>query len=259
MGDITLLDNDIIQEARERKLLVPLNEENVKGASYDIRAGDTAILAEPAPPTGRGRVYINLREQGSISIPPGHSCTFHSLEVVNMPNDMQGILFNRTHWSIHRLNYDGGVINPGYRGHLFITVTNLGDSEVKVKYGEALVSVIFIRLSKPARKLYPVGEAPRMKLDEERLPPLPAGIKYDLIELGERVDALDKRMRVYAPLIASTQRIVDSVILGGLGGIIAGAIIVLVPFIKYPWNLVLASLAILLGIIGLFRFRLSKS
>ena len=65
MADQTLLDFDIIFEARRRGLLVPLDESRLKGASYDIRAGDYAILVHSEAEGGYERV--SLKEQGYIN------------------------------------------------------------------------------------------------------------------------------------------------------------------------------------------------
>jgi len=245
-----LIDTEIVEEAK-RGLLEPFCDGNARGASYDIRVGDTAILIEPERPKGKGRQYINLEQQGFLRIPPGYSCTLHSLEEINLPTNMLGLLYSRMQWVVHRLNFDGGVVSPGYRGILFITTTNLGDSDVEIRYAQPLVSLVLVRLKESVGRPYSQTEEPRRKLDEDKLPPCPLGERYDAVELSRRIDEIDQRCRVRAPMVEATSRIVDSVILGGLAGLIAGAVVVLLPAIQSPWNVIVASAAILLGLIGL--------
>jgi len=46
----------------------------------------------------------------------------------------------RSTFMAKRLNYDGGIIDPGYQGRLFFTVTNLGDTDIELRYKDRLVT-----------------------------------------------------------------------------------------------------------------------
>jgi len=47
---------DIRRAINEQNLLTHWVPESIKGASYDVRAGNVAILIEPEPPKGQGRL-----------------------------------------------------------------------------------------------------------------------------------------------------------------------------------------------------------
>ncbi len=191
MGDQTLLDFDIIFEARRRGLLVPFEERQLKGASYDIRAGDYAILVHSEEEGGYERV--SLRERGYIDIAPGRTVAIYSLERLGVPPDMKGRLSLRSYWANKGLHFNGGIIDPGYTGLLFFNITNLGVSTVRISYGEGLVTAEFVRLDQPSQRVYNDGE-PILDIPEERLPPLPPQSVIDLHRLQERINALQKRI-----------------------------------------------------------------
>ena len=191
MSDQTLLDFDIIFDARRHGLLVPFGEKQLKGASYDIRAGDYAVLVHAVEEGGYER--ISLKERGYIDIAPGQTVAIYSLERLGIPPDMKGRLSLRSYWAIKGLHFNGGIIDPGYTGLLFFNITNLGVSPVRILYGEGLVTAEFVRLDQPSQRIYNDGE-PLLDIPEERLPPLPPRPVGDLSRLQEQLEKLAKRV-----------------------------------------------------------------
>jgi deoxycytidine triphosphate deaminase len=190
MSDETLLDFDIIFEARRHGLLVPFEEKQLKGASYDIRVGDYAIIARSQ---AEGYQKILLKERQSVEILPGQTVAIYSLERVGIPQDMKGRLSLRSYWAIKGLYYNGGIVDPGYTGLLFFNVTNLGTAPIKISYAEGMVTTEFIRLDQPSQRIYNEG-APILDLPEERLPPLPAQPAADIVQLQAAIAALQARV-----------------------------------------------------------------
>jgi len=190
MSDVTLLDFDIIFEARRHGLLVPFEEKQLKGASYDIRVGDYAIVARSQ---AEGHQRISLKEQGSVSIAPGQTVALYSLERVGIPQDMKGRLSLRSYWAIKGLYFNGGVVDPGYTGILFFNVTNLGTAPITISYAEGLVTMEFVRLDQPSQRIYNEGQ-PLLDIPEERLPPLPAQPAADIVQLQTTVAGLLERI-----------------------------------------------------------------
>jgi deoxycytidine triphosphate deaminase len=192
MGDQTLLDFDIIFEARRSGLLVPFEVAQLKGASYDIRAGDYVVVARSEKEGGYLRA--SLKEQGYIHIEPGQTVAIYSLERLGVPTDMKGRLSLRSYWAIKGLYYNGGVIDPGYTGLLFFNITNLGLAPVRISYAEGLVTAEFLRLDRPSQRVYNDGE-PILDIPKEKLPPLPPGPLDTLAEFREQVDELQRRIQ----------------------------------------------------------------
>ncbi|SRR6266478_4017879 len=243
------------QEDKDEPLLRPFCNESLKAASYDIRVGNTAVksLAPQEQRGGKKYQYIDLKHEKSVEIEPGQSYTFYSLEQVYVPADVQGVLFNRHHWVTKRLNFDGGVIEPTYKGFLFLTVTNVGDSSVVVKYGEPLVSAVFIQLeSATKRKPYEL----RLELDESRLPPPPAGVRLDAVELSNRIQTLEQKLKQLEPrvqFVESAHQLVTYAVVAGVILALASKFMETDPFkqtftwgIKSPYLIALAAVLLLL-------------
>jgi len=87
---------------------------------------------------------------------------------MNLPLDMKARLSLRNTYTVKRLNFDGGIIDPGYRGHLFITLANLGDSTIEIQYGDPLITAEFVRLPHYAKQDYMAvkGYEPHESIDE---------------------------------------------------------------------------------------------
>ncbi len=170
MADETLLDADIRRAAMESNLLEPFSPEVLKGASYDIRVGKTAIVV--LPEREGGYVKIDVERDGGLEIPVGRSAVIHGLEKVHLPSDMKARMSMRSYFAIKGLLYNGGIIDPGYRGYLFFTVTNMGPSPVHLAYGERFVTTEFVRLGRPAFTVYNDG-IEITEIPAEKLPPLP--------------------------------------------------------------------------------------
>ena len=191
MGDQTLLDFDIIYEAKRKGLLVPFDERQLKGASYDIRAGDQAIVVRSEQEGGYHRV--SLKDEEFIDIAPGETAVIYSLERLGIPATMKGRLSLRSFWAIKGLYYNGGVVDPGYTGLLFFNVTNLGSGLIHIAYGEGLVTAEFIRLDQPSQKIYNDGIA-AFDVSDSKLPPIPQHAPASLSALSARVDELAARI-----------------------------------------------------------------
>lgn len=191
MSDQTLLDFDIIFEARRKGLLVPFEENQLKGASYDIRVGDYAILARSEAEGGHEK--ISLKEQDHLDLLPNQTAAIYSMERLGVPPDMKGRLSLRSYWAIKGLHFNGGIVDPGYTGLLFFNVTNLGTAPVRINYAEGLVTTEFVRLDQPSQRIYNDGE-PILDIPEERLPPLPSQPPEDLVALQSMVKELSRRV-----------------------------------------------------------------
>ncbi len=169
-SDKTLLDADIRRVATENKLLDPFQPDVLKGASYDLRVGRTAIVV--LPEHEGGYVKIDVERVGNLEIPTGRSAVIYSLERVNLPANMKGRMSLRSYFAIKGLLFNGGVIDPGYKGYLFFTVVNLGPSPVRLTYEERFVTTEFVRLGQPASTIYNDGVR-ILEVPPEKLPPLP--------------------------------------------------------------------------------------
>lgn len=182
--------------------------------------------------------HTALNGQKTIDIPPNHAATIRSMEVIKMPLDMKGFLSLRFHLATKRLFYSGGIIDPGYHGHLFFTLVNLGDTAIILTHGQPLITAEFVRLQRKASEAFRGGQFIE-RVEDDVLPPLPMREWYDLVALSTRVEALESTLDQWRPQMGFAQRILDAVVMGGITGLVIGAILLLAPNLCMPANPVL--------------------
>jgi len=249
MSDETLIDKEI--EELGEGLLEPFSTECIKGASYDIRVGEIALLPPPEGEEQSRTVALGPGFQPSVSIPPGATCVIRSVEKVHIPKNMKGRLALRAFHARRLIFYPGGIIDPGYNDFLFLPIANLGDVPIELKFEEALVTAEFIKLNKEAKPYQPSGEAPV----KATTPP----ILYDRVKLseevkkqGEAVQSLQKRLDTSEIQMAASQIILNLVVLAAVGAGAITIVIQLFPTISFPWNAVSLGIGAVFGIIALF-------
>ncbi|OGF72309.1 hypothetical protein A3H05_01155 [Candidatus Giovannonibacteria bacterium RIFCSPLOWO2_12_FULL_43_26] len=127
---------------------------NPEGAGFDLRLGKLFRLK------GKGFLGVNERETPkvelaaefnsgkaqSVIIKPGEYFLTETIEKLNMPLDLLGIVKPRT--TLHR----SGIItrvsiaDPGYSGVLHPAIYNAGGVEVEIEMGARYVNIMFFEV-----------------------------------------------------------------------------------------------------------------
>ncbi len=251
--DHTLVDTEI-RMAAEKGLIIGFDPKGLKGASYDIRVGDTVIIAEPDPVGVRG---ISLNIQRSYQLQPGHSCIVSSMEKVKLPADMKGRLSLRSFHQLQGLFCSGGVIDPGYNGFLFFPLANISDSPAELVYGTPLVTCEFVTLGKPAETLYNNG----LEITHpQQMLRVPARLTYDFLSMSDKVDGLGAAlsqiktgMQNLETVTLVTQKITDLVIMAALGAVVAAGLLILFYNLPTPYNYLSAVAGLIVALVSMFR------
>jgi deoxycytidine triphosphate deaminase len=250
MSDETLVAEDIRLEATQNALITPFFEDHLRGASYDLAAGDRLIIVRPE--SEGGLLWIDLEGQKSWRIPPGRTAILQTLEKLSVPLDMKGRVSLRAWVAAKLLTSPGGQIDPGYRGYLFLPLVNLGDVPITITYGETIVTAEFVRLSRNTR---PYSDVELDSIPEDRLPEVPATPVYSHEAMSTLVDQLTTQVRrleraheLQQPMIDATARVADFAVLGAVAGMGAGAVgggvVAIFTQVPEPWN-VGAGLAVI--------------
>ena len=260
MSDETLIGDEIAQAAHEG-LLQPFDPDQIRGASYEIRAGRTIIIAYSQSEGGISPIDLEVRK--SWSIPPGHTATLYSLEILSIPDDMQVRLSLRARLAARLLVFAGGLVDPGYKGYLFLPIANLSQTPVDISYGEPVVVAEFVRLSKSA---HPYSAKPVTSIPANRLPPVPPDPVHDLGELtritrdhDRRITRLGNTLADHQPLLQANTRMIDTFMAAVAAGVGAGAAIAailgLFTLVPQPWNWVGGGLAMAAALGSAFLLR----
>lgn len=138
----------------EQKLVENLCEretENPEGAGFDLRLGEIFELE------GDGYLGIEERdtpktklvaryEEGKVEFfvfEPGKYYLIKTIEKVNLPVDISGIIFPRTTLFRSGLGLFNGIVQPGYQGELTFGICNLGKGDIKIDLGARIVHITF--------------------------------------------------------------------------------------------------------------------
>lgn len=131
---------------------------NPEGAGFDLR------LAEVFEIEGDGFLGVEERQtpevksvakydpekiddENSFVFEPGKYYLVKTIEKVNLPVTLSGVIFPRTTMFRSGLGLFNGVVQPGYSGELTFGVCNLGKSNIKVSFGARIVHITFHEVS----------------------------------------------------------------------------------------------------------------
>ncbi len=149
---------------KEKNLVENLCERemnNPEGAGFDLRMGEVYKLlktTEHGQAAGflgveeRDTPKINLLDKYEAGKPenenyfifePGKYYLIKTMEKVNLPITMSGIIFPRTTLFRSGLGLFNGIVQPGYSGELTFGICNLGKASIKVSFGARVVHITF--------------------------------------------------------------------------------------------------------------------
>ena len=83
----------------------------------------------------------DLRSASDITLEPGKCTLVPTLEWVELPTDLAGTLMCRSSFGRKGVLLGAGYVDPGFRGHLTLCLTNMGD-EIVVRKNDRIVQLI---------------------------------------------------------------------------------------------------------------------
>ena len=146
--------HQLVQENELVKGLCDREIDNPEGAGFDLRLGEVYSIS------GEGFLGVKEREtpeikllagndeskderENAFTFAPGQYYLIKTIETVNMPTSLSGIIFPRTTLFRSGLTLFNGIIQPGYSGELTFGLSNLGKSNIKISFGARIVHVTF--------------------------------------------------------------------------------------------------------------------
>lgn len=194
-----ILTNAQIVEAYKRGdiLIEPFNEEQVQGATYDIRVGEQGI-------TTSSKKVVNIREAGFLTLQPGDFGIVIVDEIIRLGPRYVGRFGLRSKYARKGLiATTGPQIDPGYHGRLIIGLTNLAPKSVTISHHDHLLSVEFHELSQATTKPYEGPYQDKISLGPEEIETIAESESMSLPEmittlrvLTQNVGALTNEVKV---------------------------------------------------------------
>ncbi len=124
---------------------------NPEGAGFDLRLGEVYSLKgdgflgveERETPESILIERYDEKEEKNFLFEPGKYYLIKTIEKVNLPKSLSGIIFPRTTLFRSGLALFNGIVQSGYSGELTFGLANMGDSLIKVSFGARIVHITF--------------------------------------------------------------------------------------------------------------------
>lgn len=92
---------------------------------------------------GVGPAGIDLRIAEHILLSPGDFKLASCIEYFNMPDNLLGVVHDKSTWARLGLCVQNTVIEPGWKGYLTVELTNHSKSDIKILSSSPVCQVVF--------------------------------------------------------------------------------------------------------------------
>lgn len=146
--------HELVEKGNLVENLCDREMKNPEGAGFDLRLGEVFELSgdgflgveERQTPEIKSLAKYNpdkIDDKNYFIFEPGKYYLVKTIEKVNLPITLSGIIFPRTTMFRSGLGLFNGIVQPGYQGELTFGVCNLGKSNVKISFGARIVHITF--------------------------------------------------------------------------------------------------------------------
>lgn len=149
-----ILNGNTIKKLVEKKILIEnANLENIRSASYDLTASKEIIQFKKKKEAislidaeSLNSIYETIDIQKGYELKPNQSILIPIMEEFNIPDYVCAHIRGRTSFNRLGINISNQHINPGYKGKLNITITNLSPNTYFITPNMQIAQVVFEKL-----------------------------------------------------------------------------------------------------------------
>lgn len=118
-------------------------------AGYDIRIAQTVRFY--VGNLGRSiSVKAEMHKPNTMKFTRGRFALASAIEEFEMPNDLMGIVHDKSTWARRGLSVFNTVIEPGWKGFLTLELVYHGEDELVIPAGSGIAQVVFHRTAQHA-------------------------------------------------------------------------------------------------------------
>jgi len=135
------------QSIRERGIFEPFCErtQHKTGFSFGLSAAGYDVRYDG---------FILGITDSVMYIDPGTFELASTLEHFTMPNDVLGVVHDKSTWARRGLAVQNTVIEPGWNGYLTLELTNHSDQMIVVQSGTPIAQIVLHQLDAPSEQPY---------------------------------------------------------------------------------------------------------
>jgi deoxycytidine triphosphate deaminase len=132
----------------------------IRGCSVDLTIGEIYM-----PGTTEDELGSSKKPQTSVILEQGHTAVIRTYENVALTASQAAVVFPTSSVSLKGLLMTNpGHVDPGYSGHLHVTVINFGSKPYSLEKGGRLLRALFFEQTDVATN--PLGSIPNPITDE---------------------------------------------------------------------------------------------
>jgi hypothetical protein len=94
---------------------------------------------------------MGLNDGGVISLLPGMAIVVETEEEVDFPKSLFGLIVPKVSLLHEGVSNTTSKIDPGYHGHLYITIFNLGKRPIPLRKGQKICTLLLFRVDRGIR------------------------------------------------------------------------------------------------------------
>ncbi|MGD1046739.1 MAG: hypothetical protein ABR936_15630 [Bacteroidota bacterium] len=209
-SDLSKLISDKYEtEPRKEQITIyPYDKKLLTPVGYDLRIGNEYSISNII---GKGK----LKENEEFCVKSGETVFIRILERIAMPKNrnISGIVVSKVSITAKGLINSTTTLDPDWKGNLLLVLHNHSQSNIKLKQGQPICTVMFLENKTPSTK-------PSEKYDE----------RNDLlVELWNEINSRAKRkkffIKVSSPLIILLSFIIGLYCFGNAPGLVASVAI----------------------------------
>jgi len=160
-----------------------VRDARIKAGSLDLTIGAIFI-----PGSEKGKLGSAENPRENVSLQQGATAIVRTCETLNVPDNFGGIAFPPARLSLKGLlTTNPGHLDPGYSGHLHLTLINMGEQPISLSKGDRVVRVLFYEMTQAASN--PFRSSPEYSpINEELL----HSLSHDFLGIDKRTARVAK-------------------------------------------------------------------
>lgn len=119
---------------------------------YDIRIKQDVMFAPQQPDYTSCLHWVGEPGKHTPVFPAttGRFCIASAMEEFDMPNDLMGVVHDKSTWARQGLSVFNTILEPGWNGYLTLELVYHGNQVLRIPAGSGIAQVIFHRIAQPA-------------------------------------------------------------------------------------------------------------
>jgi len=159
----------------------------VQSASLDLHVGNIYV-----PETDPEEFGGTKNPKPNCVLEPGHTAVVETKESLELPSDVAAIGFPPSRVSARGLlTTNPGHVDPGYKGHLSLTIINMGRTAYELRGGDIILTLLLLKMSAASHAPYGArlgGQPTGPAVSEDRM----SRLSRDFLQVEARAEKVAK-------------------------------------------------------------------